>query len=312
MHTLTTHRKTLLFLILFFLNSFSQEVTAEKKFPEFVIGFSAGANIASMYGSEIDELGKIASGDVSPKASGNGKLTLTCMFNRILALQTGVWMTGKGFKIILDQFSGAGGDGTLYLRRSVNYFEVPLLLRTVFLKKKGNYGGFALHLFAGGAINKVVSAKEYLYAKYVYKNPYTGVITDRETDRLDKLDLMEEEVLTDTLGNQFQYTFGDFYRWNDIVLIFGMTFEQRFHGSGIFLELQYNQGLLNFIDLSEHARKVIAQYDNPDPSPDVTVVQYEAMFRNFSINFGVNIYIRESVQKSRKQPPGSGYTPRKR
>lgn len=87
---------------------------------------------------------------------------------------------------------------------------------------------------------------------------------------------MLDEVLTDTLGNQFQYTFGDFYRWNDIVLIFGMTFEQRFHGAGIFLELQYNQGLLNFIDLSDHAKKVIAQYDNPDPSPDVTVEEYDA------------------------------------
>lgn len=123
---------------------------------------------------------------------------------------------------------------------------------------------------------------------------------------------MLDEVLTDTLGNQFQYTFGDFYRWNDIVLIFGMTFEQRFHGAGIFLELQYNQGLLNFIDLSDHAKKVIAQYDNPDPSPDVTVEEYDALFRTFSVNFGVTIYIRESVQKSRKQYPQREYTPRKR
>ena len=64
MHASTTHCKTVLFLILFLLNSFSQEVTAEKKFTEFVIGFSAGANIATMFGSEIDELGKITSGDV--------------------------------------------------------------------------------------------------------------------------------------------------------------------------------------------------------------------------------------------------------
>ena len=92
------------------------------------------------------------------------------------------------------------------------------------------------------------------------------------------------------------------------MLILGMTFEQRFHGAGIFLELQYNQGLLNFNNLSDYAAKVLAQYNNPDPSPDVIVKQYDAMFRTISINFGVTIYIRESIRKSSTgYPTGSPY-----
>jgi len=268
-------------------------------------------NIATMHGSDIDELGKIAYSDAGARASGNGNITLTCMFNRILAVQTGVCMTGKGFRILLDQVSGSGGEGKLYLKRSVTYFEVPLLLRTIFLNKKGYYSGFAYHLFAGGAINMVVSAKEKLYAKYVYRDPYTGKITGRETDEIDESDLMQDETIVDTLGNRFKYTFGDFYRRNDLVLILGMTFEQRFHGAGIFLELQYNQGLLNFNNLSDYAKRIIVEYNEPDPSSDVTVVQYEAMFRTFSINFGVTIYIRENIQKSSSRY-STGGNPRKR
>lgn len=277
-------------VIFFFTFTFAYTDTGSAQ-ADFSIGFTGGLNIASMHGSDIDALTETAHSKGAVKAAVTAGFSLTYKFKKIVAIQSGASITGKGFRVLLDQASGSGGSAKLYYRRSINYFEVPLLFKTIFTDR---YSKISTHLFAGPAIGFPIFAEDKIYAK-ISQSTYMGG-TERDTEVLDRLNLFRDETYTDSAGNELHYTFDDFHRRVDISLMAGLAFEKVYGFTSFYFEMKYNQGLLNFNDLSDKARKEIALYNNPDTS-NVIVNEMEAKFRNFSISIGTNIYIGTYLRK---------------
>ena len=271
----------------------------KSEYPSFSMAIQGGGNFATMFGSNIDALLSSACGDGTLKASINAEMSLTMQFNRILAVQTGIGGAGKGFRILLDYESGHLGKASLYYRRNISYLEVPLLLRSIFFAERGYNTGGAFHLFAGPLLGIVATARDKVYAK-ITEVDWAGNET-KKTDHIDNVDLMESVVWEDTASHKVHYSFDDFYRRVDMSLVIGFAIERRFSVSGLFLECRYVQGLLNFNNLSEKAKKELEEYYSDDIQGEFSIYQLEAKCRTIYVSLGVNTYFKQYKNPSRKR-----------
>jgi hypothetical protein len=126
-------------------------------------------------------------------------------------------------------------------------------------------------------------------------NTSTGIQEKNDEDELQEIDLFQGKTINDSTGRQIHYSYDDFYRRNDFSLCFGVGFEKRFTSVGIFIQGQYQRGILNFYKLSNKARSNILYLDEPS-----------AFFRSLQFSTGLNIFIDRSGKRKTKSKSQDG------
>jgi len=279
----------ILLLCLFSLVAHSEEAPLN-------FGIYGGANFAYMEGSEIDALEVEYDSPAETIPAGNGGLRVGYAPKTWLEVETGVLLAGNGFQILLDSEGGTNWTGGmprevktyLYSVRRVTTLEFPIALKL----RTPTMGSAEIRLFGFGGLRGavVVSAVERVVQETVTSNfPNEGNTKDRH--QLDRMDLFENETITDQDGNTIHYSYDDFYRRGNTFLFGGAGIEKRYWNLGFFLVAQYVYGVFSFNKLSDTAKKEIAAYNSPETSSGVVFLgEPESFFRNAQISGGLNFY----------------------
>jgi hypothetical protein len=273
----------------------------------FNFGFSGGVNFGYMEGSEIDALELTYGHSASTITSGNGGLRFTYVLQKWLKVESGLHLSGNGFELLLASESGIDwSSGTprsvetnLYSVRRVRTLEIPFSFRvqTPCFSKEN----VSLYAMAGLRMGFVVKAIEKLVVETIASNfPDQGESSDR--DDLSETDLFQDRIISDTTGHQIHYTYDDFYRSNDLSYTFGAGIEKRYKNAGFFLEGHYQHGLLNFNNLSDRARKEIAQFGSDSGQTNIVLLgEPDAFFRTIQFSAGVTIYLQAKKQPGKSK-----------
>lgn len=278
----------------------------ELKVPEHDIGlgFIGGVNIGTMYGKGIDGLDAIyGKNSTSLRFSGNGSIAATYQFHKLLAAQTGLTFTGKGFKVLLAKDYSDGVTTERFLMRSVNHLELPLMVRLMLKKKHADLmsgaGKVTFHVFGGVGFDLVIAASDNEYLKYTYDSVSVSN-SQNGKDKVANVNLLSDTTYTDSMGNKLHYSYNDYFRRADITAIVGCSVERRFDAVSIFLEFQYLQGLLNFNDVSERAEKELSNYTNSVKPYLISMNRDQnSRFRTYAITAGITIYLKAASYQYR-------------
>jgi hypothetical protein len=261
-------------------------------------GVLGGVSLAYMEGSEIDalEIEHGSSADIT--FTGSGGLRIGYMLRNWFEIETGAYLTGNGYEILLASESGTdwsdgmprGVTASLYRVRKVTLLEFPLSVRlqTPYFSSQD----VKIYGFGGIRAGIVTAASERIVGETATSNfPNQG--ESRSRDVLEKVDLMENRIIEDSLGNVVHYSFNDFYRRGNLSLTVGFGMENRIGIVGLFIQGQYTYGLLNFNKLSDKARQELAAFESgSEQSSIVFLGEPEAYFRNVQVSAGLNVYIR--------------------
>lgn len=268
------------------------------------LGFIGGVNLGTMHGKSMDGLDAIyGDNSTSLRFSGNGIIAVTYQFHRLLAVQSGVTFSGKGFKVLLAKEYVEGVTIERFLLRSINHLELPLIVRLSLKKKRNDLmsgaGKVFFHVFAGVGFDCVIKASDNEYLKYTYDS--TSLSNSQNgKDNVDEVDLLKDKTYTDTLGNKLHYSYDSYFRRADITAIAGCSIEKRFDAVGILLQFQYLQGLLNFNEVSDRAKEELSNYvDSKKPYLISMNRDQNSRFRTFSITAGIVIYLKAASYQYR-------------
>ncbi len=260
-------------------------------------GLLGGVSLAYMEGSEIDALALEYESSAQNTLTGSGGLRIGYALKHWLEIETGAYLTGNGFEILLDSESGTdwsagvprGVTASVYRVRKVTFLTFPLSLRLqtpYFASQKVKIFGFG-----GFRAGILTAASERIVGETATANvPNQGENKDR--DVLEKVNLLEDRTIEDSLGNVIHYRFGDYYRRGNLSLAVGLGLENRIGIVGLFIQGQYTHGLLNFNKLSDKARQELAAFESDSTQSNIVFLgDPEAYFRNFQVLAGVNVYI---------------------
>ncbi len=272
-------------------------------------GIVGGLNSASMQGSEMEGLAQTYGHEPGNLYRGNGGLRLSYALKEWLLLESGLFFSGNGYDLVLATQSGSSWDDgwptsvelRVRVERKMTFLEAPLAfhLRTPMLGE----GLIRLYAMAGMRFGVVVSATESFYGETITRSASGS--EDNDTELLSETDLFASATYYDSAGHALHYTYGDFYRWNDLSLTLGAGVEKRFKNSGIFAQVHYQLGLLNFNDLSEQARRELAQYGSDTSTSGVVYLgEPEAFFRTVQISVGLNIYLPKQDKAAETKQDG--------
>ncbi len=301
----------MLFRIVTFLIICSAPFFLHAKEVSVYFGLMGGLNVSYMEGSEIDALVKKYDSYSESIFSGNGGFRLAYSVKSWLEIESGAYFSGDGFKILLDSESGLDWSGDIpqdvefnvYMARKVTFLEFPIYLRLQTPYFTGQ--NVRIYGFGGLRMGIVTKAEEKLIGETITSNfPNQGESVDK--DDLLVVDLFKNETFTDSMGNKIHYTYEDFHRRNDLSLALGFGVEKRFDIAGLFIQGHYQYGLFNSNELSDKARKEIADFGTDTTSTNIVILgDPEALYRGFQFSAGFNIYINHKSDNDIKKSSGA-------
>ncbi len=269
----------------------------------FAIGLSGGVGFVDIYGSYAENLkasGKLA-GANEFRVTGNIDFSFYWYFHRNIALQSGIYNFNKGTKILLDQESGSYNESwtesvniemKLYKQYHVSFLELPLLLNFR-IPSPNNKNAFNFAI--GPSFGLVISSKLKYYLRTTEQSNNIITNTNSTTDDkelLEEVNLLEDQVYKDTLGNEFTDRYDDYYRRGDVSLLVSVAYERRLKRVGVFLRFLYLHGFISYMDLQQQALLNMVNYNSDIPYDSVVVNEKlpEIKFKTFNIKLGLNVY----------------------
>jgi len=266
----------------------------------FSLGLTGGLNLVSAYGTEPDNQFDVLDFTSVRKISGSAKFSLgldvgwieTQRGGIFFTIETGGAFVGKGYRVILPEEYGMSwrgkrpriGNVDLYQDMSVNYFEVPLLIKPTF---SSDWNIQNVYLILGAAYGFVISAIDDYYQKISTPGSSRQSVKEHLS-----VDLKEDRVFLDAEGGVLQYSFDDFYREQDISIILGAGLEMIYDDLiGLFVEAKYSFGLLNFNNISEAAQSQLSTFGAGNAKAFPFQVNESKKFRYFQCAVGIKIHL---------------------
>jgi len=267
--------------------------------PKWAFSISGGVNIATMYGTGIENLENEY--DVLPRAAGNFNLHLAYFPLKYLAVESGFGVNGKGYHSSIDKTINTI-PVTYHSYTKNGFFEIPLCLKPVYTSVIERMKIYAI---AGFSYARAFKAKEVIKAHLSFQYLDTTIT-------LSEYDYMNKGVPfpIDTFGNNQYIPYKEIYNLNDLSIVLGAGFEKFLHSSnntiGIFLDLRYYHGLIDNINITPEGERLLKQafdklYDfclrnNIDPNEmgfgqnNASSEKSVFKFATFSISAGLRFY----------------------
>lgn len=280
-------------------NHFRKNISKEM----FAMGISAGVGFVDVYGAYVDNLKKnsMLAGSNEFRFTGNFDICFYWYFHKNIAMQTGIFNFNKGTKILLDQESGGYSESwtktvnvemKLYKQYHVSFFELPLLLN---FKIPSPNNKNAFNFTIGPSFGIVTSSKLKYYVETTEQSNDKIMNTVSKTNSkelLEEINIMEDQMYEDSLGNEFTDKYDDYYNRGDISLLVSVAYERRLKRVGVFLRFLYLHGFISYLDLQQQALLNMVNY-NSDIQHDSVIVNEELpemKFKTLNLKFGFNVY----------------------
>jgi hypothetical protein len=266
-------------------------------YSHFYLGPQGGFNLSGMFGSGIDQM------ELRHVAEWSGNLGLVFGYKpwRFLAVETGAYITGKGYGGKEDIYI-EGYTYTLQHEQRHGFFEFPLILKPTytFPSQTVFYG------LAGLTYARKFSARYTM--DVIYDDEYGSQKREEVFDE----NLWENGIAfpTDTMGGAIIVPYQDLYRVNDASFVFGLGWETAGAGYAkhfsFVVEFKYFISLIDNSYITANGRRLIAQaatefnqflVDNGLTYEDVGIVDdgtYVAdpvnKYRTFTFSLGFKYY----------------------
>ena len=249
------------------------------------IAVEGGLNISTFFGGQVDAIEEEYGNPVKPRYSADVGISAIHKFKKHMGFTYGLFLSGKGNKILLDneqdiEFNAtlpANITDTVVMVKKYTYLELPVLFRPHFVR--GSDNEFDMHFFLGPTFSLLLAAKNVYYIQ-------SASYGSSGKNEVENVNLKKSGNFVNDSGAVIHYNFDDYHRIYDINLTCGIGFGQNLNRVGFYIDYKFNLGLFDFNNLSENAKGELNVFYANNGGKTIHQKQ-SATIRNHTVNAGM-------------------------